>query len=222
MKKAFLITTIIFLTILGVVWYLNYQIKYIDREGVYLHNYRDMGNLKIEAGQNFDITQQILPSRNDLAYIFVTLKITEPINIDFKITDSDNNLVREKTMNINEVLGYIQFITWEFEPINDSGNQAYLFSLAGRTEDNSLTFYTVSPDKYDGGQLTINGLANTKERIIVDWQYPASHLWQNIITRLVYAKPGIFNHQSAFLVLIIIFAGLLFYSIFLLAKEFFG
>jgi len=170
----------------------------IDKEGVGLGNFKNFQ--EIILAPDTDLSQEIFSTQNELTKLTIALKSTKPSTLSLEL-QKENHVVRQRSINIPQ-LNHVQFIEWLFDPIIDSQNKKYLLNIKTGAQ---ITLFTVEPERYDGGNLYINGSINDPERIIIDWEYFSANPIKTLINRITYAKPGIFNHSATFIILFILF-----------------
>jgi hypothetical protein len=170
----------------------------IDKEGVGLDNFKNFQ--EIILAPDTDLSQEIFSTQNELTKLTISLKSTKPSTLSLEL-QKENHVVRQHSINIPQ-LSHVQFIEWLFDPITDSRDKKYLLNIKTGTQ---ITLFTVEPERYDGGNLYINGPINDQERVIIDWEYFAAHPINTLINRITYTKPSIFNKTPTIVLLLTLF-----------------
>lgn len=214
----FLIFILIIIIFFGIIRFYQ-KINYIDRSGAYL-----MSNSAAEATTepfftDSNIEQEIFSTRNNLSKIIIPLKLNGSAEIQFSLLEKNaGQLLRQTKIDLK----INQSIDWAFEPIADSQGKNYNLQIKLLKASQGLCFFTIPPDRFDGGKLIINGRENSEERFVIDWQHKTTNALSTAFSRLAYGKPGIFNHAGTYLFLSIILLLLIIMINWLILKVFWG
>jgi len=193
------------------------NISYIDREGAFLIGLKGTNMLTYPPNDIIEIGQEVISSQNRLARIIFPIRTQQPLTLSLSLQDSSTeNIIRQTTISVTDS----HEIVWEFNPIENSKEKLYRFLLKTKTGDSTLSFYTIPPERYDGGTLYTSGIKKNEARIVLDWQYYTDQPFTTLIKRLIYAKPGVFNHQITFIIILLIFGLLQFIIIWWLTVIF--
>ena len=178
--------------------------NYYSKEGVVLGNYKQIEELKFPANSSLDIEQEISSLLNDIGKITLTLNTNTKTFFYLKLINKQTNeIIRQESLVTQHPGNNIELLEWEFKPISNSENKDYLLQINSLI-DSDIIFYTVEPDRYDGGNLIIDETTNNDSRLIIDWEYYTSNPVQKIYHYLPFFKPWIFNHSITYIILTIL------------------
>lgn len=175
---------------------------YIDTEGVGLGNYKKTSQLDVPAGSSTTITEEITSREAGLSKISIPLLISKSTTLVLSLIDQrTGQVIRQQQFTISaDPKQSSQLINWQFSPMSESADKSYELKI-NTPSNETFSFLTVTPERFDGGKLTVNGNSIEESRIIIDWQYYSSHPLSTVLDRLRYNKPGIFNHRSTYVIL---------------------
>ncbi|XOU94205.1 MAG: hypothetical protein ACNFW9_05165 [Candidatus Kerfeldbacteria bacterium] len=207
-SKSFIfliISILILILILGYLFIIINNNNYFSKEGVVLGNYKEIEEIKFPPNSTIEIKQEIYSRLDNLGKIIISLRTNKLIILDLKLKNkSDNQIIRQKSISTKLTNGGIEILEWIIDPISNSNNKDYIL-LISTLSSSDLIFYTVEPERYDGGSLIINNKINDDSRIIVDWEYYTANPLQIIYHYLPFYKPEIFNNAATYIILTILF-----------------
>lgn len=223
-KKLYYITIIIsLLLIVGInVLIVSHftHLKYIDAQGVVLGNFRQYETITLPADQPFTIKQAFVSTGDNLSKFTLTTKYSSQTNLHYSLQEQGGVNVRQGSVSLPLPEPHIQYIDWAFEPIENSQNKNYLLIISGQPGEGGINLFTVEPNRSDAANFILNGEEQLNSRLILDWRYFASHPINTMLNRLGYAKPGMFNHQISFIIIIVILEAFAFLLLWTLLVHF--